>query len=87
MGEEFSLHVIQFLKFSAHPIHGIDQVAQFAGRSNVQRRSKISLSDLLDVALELAQWPQDGEAGDTGQSDAKDQGQQDQLFGDRFGLS
>jgi len=51
VSEKFTLHVIQFLQLSAHPVHSVNQVPQFAGRPDVQRRSKIPLPDLLDVAL------------------------------------
>src|SRR5690242_3248497 len=86
MGQEFALHVVELLELAAHPIDGVDQVAQFAGSPDMQRSSKIPLPYLFDVALQLSERPKNRVAGDTGQSDSEDEGEQYELLGDGFRL-
>ena len=86
MGEKLALHIVQLLKFCAHPIYGVDEVPQFTGGSNIQRRAEIALPDLFDMALQLAKGAQDRVAGKTGQRNAKYKRKQHQLLSHRFGL-
>src|SRR6185369_1330364 len=86
MGEKLPLHVIQLLKFCTHPIDCVNEVSQLAGGSNVQRRTEITLSDLLDMILQLTKGAQNRVTGKAGEGNAKYEREQDQLLRDRFGL-
>ncbi|MCG3770886.1 MAG: hypothetical protein JW384_02065 [Nitrosomonadaceae bacterium] len=71
MGEKLPLHIIQFLQLRAHPIDGVDEVSQFAGSLNIQRRAEIPLPNLFDMGLQLAQRAEDRITGKTGERNAE----------------
>src|SRR4029077_15929807 len=86
MGEKLPLHIVQLLEFCAHPIDRIDEVSQFTGGSNIQRRAEIALANLFNMGLQLAKRAEDCIAGKAGERNAKYERKENQLLGHRFGL-